>query len=241
MRLRLSLLFLVAVFAATSILLASRTGSFSAEQQPTARSEDRTSLRARVKKEKAKGAQKVNFPAPLVEYADEIALDTALSQAMTVVVDVIDKHSRLIDSHNVGTFYRLRVIERLSDGACSSPDCNVKDEDFPADLPSIGNHEMYVFGVGGTVILDGVELTVKEDFDGLRPDGRYLLFVSPSPSRRFGLLQTGPSGVLKLQPNGKLETIVDRKSKLARELEKSYGNSFLKLKEETERRRHSSK
>ena len=240
MRLRLGFFILVAL-AAASIILASRTGTFSAEKQPTSQSEDRTSLRARVKKEKLKGAQKVNFPAPLVEYADEIALDTALSQTMTVVADVIDKHSRLIDSHNVGTFYRLRVIERLSDGACASPDCNVEDEDFPADLPSIGNNEMYVFGIGGTLILDGIELTVNEDFDGLRPDEKYLLFVSPSPSRRFGLLPIGPPGVFKVQPNGKLEIIVNRKLKLARELENSYGNSLLKLKDEIERRRHSSK
>src|SRR5437879_10145007 len=71
-------------------------------QQPKANKAwtDPTTLSARVKKEKDKGAQRVSFPAPVMEYPDA-DLSAALSETTVVLADVTDKVSRLIDAHTI--------------------------------------------------------------------------------------------------------------------------------------------
>lgn len=197
--------------------------------------EDPTTFSARAKKEKAKGVHRVTFPAPLVEYPDSISLETALAQATVVVADVIDKSSRLIDPSTIGTFYRVNIVETLSQ-ASSSQCCPTNEDNFPKDLPPLKENEMYLAGIGGTIVLDEVELTVKEDFEGLVPHRRYLLFLSPTSPGKFGLVQVGPRGVFKIKPDGHLESIVDKPYELGRDIERSYANSLASFKEDIKKR-----
>jgi hypothetical protein len=196
---------------------------------------DRTSLEARVRKEKAKGARSVIFPAPLVEYAEEISLDDALSQTTVVIAGVIEKHSRQVDSHTIGTFYRLSILETLSQ-ATPRGCCLPKDEDLPGNLPQLGADETYLFGIGGTISLDGIEVTVKEDFGALLPGDRYLMFLSRSVSGKLSGSGIGPSGVFRINGGGRLESIA-KKHKLARELEERFQSSLTQLNENIKKRR----
>jgi hypothetical protein len=201
-----------------------------AQPQSRKRWNDPTTLAARVKAEKAKGHDKVQFAAPLMEYPDRIDLDTALAQATVVIAEVINKYSRIVDSHTIATFYRLRLIETLSKPnptAC----CDPKDEDFPTDLPPLKDDEIHVVGIGGTVMLDGVEVTMKEDFENLVPGPRFLLFLSITTSGKYGSLQIGPRGVFKITPGSDLEVIVDKPSKLREQIKQRHGNSMIRFKD----------
>jgi hypothetical protein len=200
---------------------------------------DPTTLRARVEKEKDKGNRKVVFAAPLLEYPDSISLETAVAETTIVVADVLDKQSRLIDPSTIATFYKLGVIERLSEPT-SSPCCNPKDDDFPADLPAVGENEMYFVGIGGTIVLDEVEVTVKEDFDDLQPNRRYLFFLSATESGKFSVGKLGPRGVFTVAGNGHLDSRLKR-FRLGRELESRAGNSLTRLKNEIVRLKNSRK
>lgn len=199
-------------------------------QSPSANKEqewkDPTTLRARLEKEKAKGLRKVIFPAPELEYPDEISLETAIAQTTVVVADVLDKQSRMIDPGNIATFYKLVIIEKLSE---SNPSFNPRDQDFPGDLPPLGPNEMYFAGIGGTIMLDDVEVTVREDFEDLRVNGRYLFFLSPTESGKFSLGKIGPRGVFTVAGDGQLDSRL-RRLKLGQELEVKAGNSLTKLK-----------
>jgi hypothetical protein len=209
---------------------ANGTPSPDTRQQPRKRWNDPTTLAARVKAEKAKGHDKVQFAAPLMEYPDRIDLDTALAQATVVIAEVINKTSRVVDSHTIATFYRLKLIETLSKPnptAC----CDPKDEDFPTDLPPLEGDEIHVVGIGGTVMLDGVEVTMKEDFENLVPGPRFLLFLSITPSGKYGSLQIGPRGVFKITPGSDLEVIVDKPSKLREQIKQRHGNSMIRFKD----------
>ena len=188
---------------------------------------DPTTLRARVEKEKAKGVRKVVFPAPLMEYPDEISLETAIAQTTIVVADVLDKQSRMIDPRNIATFYKLGIIEKLSEASHSKFD--PKDQDFPRDLPPLEPNEMYFAGIGGTIMLDDVEVTVKEDFEDLQVNGRYLFFLSPTQSGKFSVGKVGPRGVFTVAGDGHLDSRL-RRLKLGQELEVKTGNSLTKLK-----------
>ena len=197
---------------------------------------DPTILRARVEKEKAKGHRKVVFPPPLIEYPDDISLETAIAQTTIVVADVLDKQSRLIDPDTIATFYRLRIIETVSEPT-SSQCCGPKDEEFPNDLLRLGESEMYFVGIGGTIVLDDVEVTVTEDFEILQAHGRYLLFLSTTPSRKFSVGRIGSRGVFTVAGDGSLDSTLKR-LRLGRELETKVHNSLTDLKSEIKQQRN---
>ena len=200
---------------------------------------DPTTLRSRVEKEKAKGNRTAEFPAPEIEYAEEIGLEEAIAKTTVVLADVLEKHSRQVDPGNIFTFYRLGVIETLSQPT-TAPCCNPKESDFPTDLPPLGPNEMYFAGVGGTITLDDVEVTVTEDYRELRPNGRYLLFLSTTESGKFSIGKLGPRGVFKVSGDGRLESHL-RRLKFGRELESKADNSLSGLKREIRRQKHSVK
>ena len=190
---------------------------------------DPTTLSARVKKEKDKGARTVTFPAPVMEYPDA-DLSTSLSESTVVVADVTGKVSRLIDTHTIGTFYKLSVVETLSKPK-SSVCCNPKDEDFPSDLPALSQGEMYMAGIGGTLTLDGVEVTVEEAFKDLIPYRRYVLFLKASPSGRLSVSALGPTGVFVVESDGRLESIVGKANKLRGDMKQIRNGSLEGLKQ----------
>ena len=200
---------------------------------------DPTTLRSRVEKEKAKGNRRVEFPAPVIEYAEETDLEEVIAKTTVVLADVLEKHSRQVDPGNIFTFYRLGVIETLSQPT-TPPCCNPKEEDFPTDLPSLGSNEIYFAGVGGTITLDDVELTVTEDYRELRPNGRYLLFLSTTESGKFSIGKLGPRAVFKVSGDGRLESHL-RSLKFGSELQSKAGNSLSGLRSEIRRQKHSIK
>jgi hypothetical protein len=196
---------------------------------------DPTTLRSRVEREKAKGHRKILFPAPLIEYPDEISLETAIAETTIVLADVLGKQSRLVDPSTIVTFYRLQVIEIVSEP--TSQCCSPRDDDFPDDLPALASDEMYFAGIGGTMVIADVEVTIKEDFELLEPNGRYLLFLSATPSRKFSLGKVGPRGIFSVAGDGHLESTLTR-FKLGRELETRFGSSLARLKSGIARRRN---
>lgn len=118
---------MLSVVSGDTLAAAQQVQSQSTENKPGWK--DPTTLRARVEKEKAKGLRKVLFSAPELEYPDEISLETAIAHTTIVVADVLNKQSRMIDPGNIATFYKLGIIERLSEGSHSAFD--PKDQDFP--------------------------------------------------------------------------------------------------------------
>ena len=233
--------FLWVICLAVLAMLLSLVGSLKGLSQSVSKGEpwkDPTTLRARVEREKAKGHRRVIFPAPLMEYPDSISLETAIAETTILVADVLDRQSRLLDPNTIATFYKLGVIERLSEPT-SSPCCNPKDANFPADLPPLRENEMYFVGIGGTIVLDEVEVTVKEDFD-LQPNRRYLFFLSATESGKFSVGKVGPRGVFTVAGDGYLDSRLKR-FRLGRELESRAGNSLTKLKSEIIRLKDSRK
>lgn len=228
---------LVTVVTVGSLIWSRPSASQTANQREQWK--DPTTLRARVEKEKAKGNRRVEFPAPEVEYAEETGLEEAIAKTTVIVADVLDKHGRQVDPRNIYTFYRLGVIETLSQPT-NPLCCNPKEENFPTDLPPLGPNEIYFAGVGGTITLDDVELTVTEDYRELRPNGRYLLFLSTTESGKFSIGKLGPRGVFKVNGDGSLESHL-RRLKFGRELESKAGNSLSGLRSEILRQKHSIK
>lgn len=198
------------------------------QQQPLGNqgSEDPTTLRARIKPARARGAQKAVFPGPIPWYEAVRSLGEALARYTVVIAQPVEKRSFMPGPRDIQSIYKLKVIDTLSRANVSG--CCVPT-DLPAGLTPLNENEIYLWAGGGTVQLDGVETTVEDEFGGLSTSRQYLLFLKLDPSGKIGMVTLGPRGVFKINPNGVLESIVNDPHVLKRDIEKGYGNSVNRM------------
>ncbi len=200
------------------------------KQEAEASGEDvlfNTTLLGRARKAKAKGINKVAFPGPhgipmYVRNWDEV-----LSNFSIIVAEPVSKTSVLLDPHHIATFYKVKVIENLlrkdRDGCCGAP------TGVPGGLPAPGENEMYVVLNGGTVTLDGVEVSQTGLFSSVQMSEPYLLFLSSGASGQVGSIPLGHRGIFKVGADGRLEAIDGGPNNIKTYLDNLYGSSLGEL------------
>src|SRR5687768_10175005 len=97
---------------------------------------DPTLLSNRIKKAKAGGITEVVIPAPVPYLAEVSSLDEAVTHYSVIVGEAIDATSIQVDGSNIMTYYRFRILERLSDRG--GPFGGVPEE-FPRALAPLGS------------------------------------------------------------------------------------------------------
>lgn len=187
------------------------------------------SLSERVRQVKAKGGTQVSLPGPIPMYDDVDDLNEALTLYDVVIAHPIDKISIAPDERNIMTFYKFKIDEVLSQReniktAC----CDI--EKAPVALPPLKPKEFYLQAGGGTLLFEGINVSVEEEFGDLLKHQKYLLLLSLNPSSNIGLVKLGPSGVFALDSTGVLETLSKKPDVLSRQLEEQYGKSLARLK-----------
>jgi len=162
-------------------------------------SAEKNSLRSIAERAKNEGKQSVRVPSPRIDYAGEnIGLDEALQNYSVVVAQPIDSKSYLSDSELIVNWYRFQILESLSQRPPYSCNTCPAAPDLPGDLPRPGQDEFYTVAVGGTVTIDGVQVTMNNPALPQFEKGRkYLLFVSLAPSG-VAVIGGGPSGVFRV-------------------------------------------
>jgi len=227
-----SLTILLAVAAVAALGMTFRRGAQTASDQ--ARRPDPTTILARVRKAKARGATEVTFPAPKAFYADVGSLDEALLHYDAVIAKPVGKTSFLLDTHNVSTFYKFQIVERLS--ASKIGQASPLSRSLPAGLPPAGPNQFYLMTGGGELTLEGVRVTVQSDMGELSPSQNYLLLMRLDQSGGAGMVELGPYGVFKVGPDDAVESIVAKAHLLKSDMESRYGNSVARLRAELRRR-----
>jgi hypothetical protein len=226
-----SVTILLAVAAVAALAMAFQDGAQPASGQ--SKRPDPTTILARVRKAKANGAKEVTFPAPEVFYASVGSLDEALRYYDAVIAKPVEKTSFLIDSHNVSTFYKFEVVERLSGKRGQVKPLSLS---LPAGLPPAGPNHFYLMTGGGNLTLEGVKVTVESDIGELSPSQNYLLLVRLDPSGSAGVVELGPYGVFKVSPDEAVESIATKPNLLKSDMESRYGNSVARLRAELQRK-----
>jgi hypothetical protein len=186
------------------------------------------SLKAQALRIKAKGGTQVSLPAPIPMYDDVNDLNEALSLYDAVVAHPTDKISVIADERNVMTFYKFKIDEVLSRRESMKASC-CGAEKPPVDLPPLKPKEFYLRAGGGTVLLDGINITVEEEFGDLLKHRKYLLLLSLDPSSNIGLVKLGTSGVFALDSEDVLEPLNKNPDMLSRQLQEQYGKSLTRL------------
>ncbi|MCI0339241.1 MAG: hypothetical protein L0226_16845 [Acidobacteria bacterium] len=235
----LQMLIAFTLIVGVGAVIVTRSNSQQQQVESLVHDNDSNTIRGKVKRAKEKGRKVVNIPSPIPLYAEVDSLDEALSQTMAVVAMPIEKKSMLLDPETIVTFYRLRVIETLSQNIL--PDC-CAPKSIPSELPSLNMGEIYLQVGGGSVTIDDVMVAEKEEFGGLRLSQQYLIFLSQNPSLSIAMVRLGAGGIFKVNDDSSLEAITPSigsgkerslnsvKSPLQRDLENLHGNSLRQLK-----------
>jgi hypothetical protein len=198
--------------------------------QTQARTDQPNTLEAYARKAKAKGETKVQISTPIHEYATVSGLEEARTYSRIAEVKLVTAKSYVIGPRTILTWYKFKILEDLSRGSYFCFKC-AAFSDPPPDMLPVKSDEILVPKAGGSVTIDGVEITSEElDFPQFSKSQTYLLFFGLDESRRLAMMTMGPQGVFVIDEAGRLAGVNQQDSFLKRELKDNHKNLFGELK-----------
>ncbi|MFN2454654.1 MAG: hypothetical protein ABR577_10590 [Pyrinomonadaceae bacterium] len=230
MRLKVIILFVAVLIAisAGAIKIASKVQEQSSLSQTMP---EKGRLKWHAQKAKAKGQQEVFLSGPIVEYdgsASSISTDELLSDYTVVEARPIDARSSFSDSNEIITWYKFKILDTLS--RQNSPACNsCPTPEPPQELLPLQVDEFLVSKVGGSLMIDGVKVTMLEGgFPPFKINQEYLLFISKHES---GVTEIagGPIGVFNITGDGALTPINSQPHPIKERIVKNLGDSLDKV------------
>jgi len=125
-------------------------------------------------------------------------LDDAFARYTVSVGEPILSQSYVIDDIGIGTWYKVRVSETLSQKPvfqCST--CGpLTLPDPPSDLLPLNSDEILVYRAGGTAQVGGVTFNDEvEQFPSFNVSQKYLFFLNYDSSKKVATVAIGPTGV----------------------------------------------
>lgn len=205
------------------------------QQKDNVKWEDKYSLKEIARRAKEEGRAEVTVPGPFIDYAGEgMKLDEASRLYSIVVAEVIRSKSYVFDSYSIGTWYKFRITDALSERAPKyCPACGDAPE-APQEFTPINSDEFLLTTCGGTVDIDGVEVTTRDRLLPLFENGKkYLLVISLEPTR-IAFLGAGSSGVFRADGD-KLEAMNKHNYPIQAEIGQRFAGKLSELKSHVKR------
>ena len=195
------------------------------------------SIASQARLAKSLGKAHVTVPGKILDYPGmNIGLDEALKKYSVVIAEPIDRKSYITDSADeIGTAYKFRVVEILSQR--NAVFCNgcPQVNDVSGRLPPALYNEFILDLSGGTVTLDGVEVTMPSSGMPKFEDGqRYLMFISFTPGG-MATVVGGPSGLFRITSDQSLEPVGNGKGRMPVEIAARFSKSLARFKQATKR------
>jgi hypothetical protein len=198
--------------------------------------QDKWAIQSVARRAKAEGKTAINIPGPLVEYPGiRTDIDDVLQKYSALVAEVVESNTYLSDTDVISTAYKFRIIESIKHrnaAFCNTcpPVKDVSDKVHPAF-----SNEFILQVYGGTLTVDGVEVTMV-DTGGLKFKGgeKYLLLVSFTPGG-MATLAAGPSGVFRVGDNDSLEPISRSTYPVSSQVATRFSNKLSKFKDAAKR------
>lgn len=188
------------------------------------------SLKERVRLAKLRGQKKLTFTAWSLATKDYISfpgVDTALSVYTVVIAQPIAETTFVSPAGEVVTNYKFKIHELVSEPPSSKyPPSPFSGQIRPELLP-IQDGEFVLGALGGTVSIDGVEVTSKFDnFEPFSLHKKYLLFLNFDSTRTVGGMEMGPLSALAINEGGTLQTLDNNpKHAIKQSMDSEVGNS----------------
>lgn len=185
---------------------------------------ERNSLKEIARRSKIEGKTKVRIDGPFLEYP---GIDKSLSEAQKqnniVLAQALDSESLPHGDFGVRTWVKFKIIETLSG---VNKQCNVCTNvpEIPEHFSPVNSDEFVLATSGGTVNVDGVQLTVENrSMTPFENGKKYVLVLSLAPSR-FALLGAGPSGVFQVDDDDALQPINGQARLMQTEIQERFEN-----------------
>lgn len=209
---------------------------------------DKGTVAWRARLAKAEGKRRVVLNSLLVEYGTEVSgLDDALKYLGAVVAQPIDRQTvisstnELYRDNEIRTWYKFRILQNYSGEplpkctSCGSYDSNR----IPQNMLPLNSDEILIETYGGTVEIDGVEISVVDkEIPEFSESQQYLLFLLTDASGQVGMLRMGAVGIYKIDSSGKVEA--EAKSKdhhpLIQEIRSVHGKTLESIKNHIQQR-----
>jgi hypothetical protein len=199
------------------------------------KAEDRGTLKWYARMAKAKGQNKISIVAQQATYGDEVKdLDDALRYNQMVLAVPIEKRSFPFEDAGIRTWYKFKIVEKLSHRKLRSCQCVPPDLVAPQEMLPLSADEILIPRAGGSTTVDGVEVLEDDpQFAQFAISRRYLLFLQTDDSGQIGLLQMGPIGVYVEEAVDRLEPLSRRPNALASDITTRFGSSIQSLRDHT--------
>lgn len=219
----IAVVILLVVLGATGIL---RSGS---PKKDPVKWEEKNSLKEKARRGKAEGKTAITVPGFWIDHpATNMKLDTALQDLSVLVAEVVTSKSYPFHSSGVTTWYKFRILEPLTEKFEKyCPTCPVPD--VPEDFSPINTDEFLLPTSGGTINVDGVDVTVDRGSEPVFESGQRYLLVLRLRQSRVAALGAGSAGIFRVEENEKLEAF-DKASPIQAEINRRFSGSLSKLK-----------
>ena len=196
-------------------------------------SETKGTISYQAKLAKIQGKRKVFLPGYHVSYANEVkSLNDALSNQGLIIGELIKKKSGVINNEYIVTWYKFKIIDNLTADLPQCLACESRLENEAKDMLPEGPNEILISAIGGSVKVEGVEVTME--YSGVPEflkSQRYLLFLATDSSGKIGVLKMGSVGVFRIDPTGLIEPVDDTPHPLRAELIGRHNRSLDQLKD----------
>jgi hypothetical protein len=238
MRVKIAAFILVSlvVFAIGSAKVYLRSQEQAAEQiAELEKAEDRGSVKWYARLAKAKGQNRISKASPESSYADDVRdLNDALRYSHMILGVPLEKQSLPYGETGVITWYKFKIVEKLSHKELKPCDCMPDNLVAPQEMFPLSADEILVPRAGGTVVVDGVEITEDDSqFPQFALSTRYLLFLKMDDSRQIGILGLGPTGVFVEQEDDRLEPVSRKSNALSSDITTRFRSSIQLLRNRT--------
>ena len=115
---------------------------------------------------KAKGQNKISMRAPIGEHAEGVKdLNEALRYYHMILAVPIEKQSRPFEDAGIRTWYKFKIVEKLSHKQLKPCDCVPADLVAPQEMFPLGADEILIPRGGGSVMVDGIDHPIADPFD----------------------------------------------------------------------------
>lgn len=219
----------ILVLAGTNLIRVSSSRSKAQQLRELDNAEDKNSVGWRVRVAKVKGDKQAVLPTGNIDYADGVrTVDEALIHNEAIIASPIKEKSEVVDDDSIQTWYKVRVLENLSDkNVLRCADCVPSTLVVPQELLPLNKDEILILQSGGSVVVDSVQVVMSDPaFPKLELGGRYLLFLQTDQSRRIGFLMMGPTGVYTMDNDDKLTPINIKPHPFKSEMSDRYNSSI---------------
>jgi hypothetical protein len=238
MRVKFAVFILVSlvVFAIGSARVYLRSQEQTAQQiAELEKAEDRGSLKWYARLAKAKGQNRISMMARQGTYGDEVKdLNDALRYYQMILAVPIEKQSRPFEDAGIRTWYKFKIVEKLSHKQLKPCDCVPADLVAPEEMFPLRADEILIPRAGGSVMVDGIEVTQDDvQYPQFALTTRYLLFLRTNDSGQIGLLGMGPAGVFVEQEDDRLEPLSRRPNALTSDIATRFRSSIQLLRDRT--------